>query len=282
MSAAHLLPAICSATSPWLAALILLLPRASRAEHCPPLPPAPSPRLETPAAGGAWSGPVFSARLDAETARYARPLVAGNWAGVTTELGANWSRWQARGWLGAFQLDHNGTIDQGVGDAGLELRATVWRRDDMAVPFALGPALALTLPTGDADSGFGMGHTMAIPGLWWSLPGSRLRAGGALAYGRALADPEGHHHGTGPIIDPMNRSELMTSAGIDLALAWQLRGQLTASYAHPLVDDGTARGTGGVGLLWTGQRLRVNATVQLPLVGDPFQVRTVIGAAVQL
>ena len=258
-------------TLAWAGSLVLSPPPA-RADHCAPL-------TVTPAADDLHLG----ARLDFETARYARPLVAGSWSGLATEVSGGWDRWQGRAAIGAYQLDHNGVIEGGLGDAGLELRLAALRRNrDGPVPAVVGPLLTVTLPTGDASGGFGMGHAMAMPGLWWSLPGDRLRAGGVVAYGRALADPEGHHHGTGPILDPMNMSELLASAGVDIGLAWQLRGLLTATYAHPLVDDGAARGTGGVGLQWAGDRLRVSATVQLPLVGDAFQVRTVIGAGVQL
>ena len=240
--------------------------RRARADHCQPLIDAPADALG------------LSARLHFESAIYERALSEGSWSGLSTELGGGWGRWQARGWIGAYQLDRNGVTEQGIGDAGLETRVTAWRSESAAAPLRLGPRLAMTLPTGDAATGFGMGHAMVMPGLWWSLPGQRFSWGGLVAYGRALGAMEGHHHGPGPIIDPMNSSEVLASAGLNVALIGQLDALLTASYARPLVDNGAARGAAGLGLLWNARPVHLGATVQLPLVGDAFRVRAIASA----
>jgi hypothetical protein len=239
----------------------------ARADHC-------QPPLDAPG-----SDVGLSARVSVEAARFEHALYAGSWSGVAAELGGSWDRWQARAWVGAYQLTRGALVDNGIGDAGFELRATALRLEGGS---RVGPTVALTLPTGDAAVGFGMGHPMAMPGLWWSLPGQRIRAGGSLSYARALGDTEGHHHGPGAIIDPMNTSEVMAAGGLGVTLIEQLRAELTASYAHPLVDPGEARATAGLGLVWTTRVLHVGATVQLPLVGDAFQVRGIANVGVDL
>jgi hypothetical protein len=290
--------ALSTASRAGFAATIVLSALPARADHCAPLALAPAREQR------------LSARLDFETARYARPQVAGSWWGLATELGAGGSRWQTRGWVGVYQLDHNGTIEKGPGDAGLELRLTALRggHQDGAdavdlhaeaeadididnasqLSWQMGPTLAVTLPTAPAATGLGMGHAMVMPGVWWSLPGLRVRAGGTVVYGRALATAGGggHQHGAGPgpLLDPMNSSELMASTGIDVRLwaAAGLRALVTASYAHPLVEHGAARGAGGIGLGATLGPLHLASTVQLPLVGDAFEVRVITSATIEM
>jgi hypothetical protein len=129
-----------------------------------------------------------------------------------------------------------------------------------------------------------MGHVMAMPGLFASYGGERLFVLVQVNYGRALGEgTQAHVHGgwVGPIVDPMNRSELEHAFGISYALVPQLRASLRLAGALPVaVTDGVAREAIGFGLaLSLGV---VDATVEtlLPLVGSPFRAKNVLGLAV--
>jgi hypothetical protein len=120
-----------------------------------------------------------------------------------------------------------------------------------------------------------------MPGLWWGLDGVRVRGGGHVAYARALG--AGHHHGAASIVDPMNASELMTTAALVFAATPHLGLSATASYAHPLfAHGGNARGAAGAGVAWQAGRAAFELGVQLPVVGDAFRVRAVAGATLNL
>ena len=240
--------------------------RPTRAQHC-------APPIAARADDRGWQ-----AGLGLETARYRNSRYEGAWSGLVPEIGGHVGAFEGRAWLGAYDLERNGLRDQGIGDAGLEARWTAFHSELGA---AAGAALALTLPTGDAETGLGMGHAMAMPALWATSALGRFHTGASAAFGRALGDLAGHQHG-GSIVDPMNHTEVLGSLGFGADLAASLRAEATLLYAQPVLSDGAARGTGGVGFVWTTHALGLGAALHLPFAGDPFLIRALAHATLAL
>ena len=123
-----------------------------------------------------------------------------------------------------------------------------------------------------------MGHVMVMPALWGSWSAGDLTLAGSGGYGRALgaSTSGGHAHGTGPIVDPMNVSELTWSAAGELAVARDLRlgGRLGGAIA--LGDSGVNRTIGAARAVWTIGRVDTSAEVQIGITGDPFRVRGLV------
>jgi hypothetical protein len=172
----------------------------------------------------------------------------------------------------------NGLRDYGASDVALDVRAAVVRFSEIA----LGLELAATLPTGDPARGLGMGHVMLMPGAFLQVEGAALRLLVQVAYGRALASAAEHAHGSpGPLVNPMNRSELEHAA----ALAYSFRSPLFAAArlfgAVPVATaGGAAREALGIALGASLTRAQLSAELQLPLVGTPFALKTLLSAAV--
>jgi hypothetical protein len=102
-----------------------------------------------------------------------------------------------------------------------------------------------------------------------------------LAYGRVASNGHGHEHAaTGPLVNPMNRSEIEHAA----ALSYQFAGPLFAAArlfgAVPVAARaGVAREALGLVLGAGLSRYQLSAELQLPLVGQPFALRTQLVAA---
>lgn len=124
---------------------------------------------------------------------------------------------------------------------------------------------------------------MVMPALWgsWTIGDLALAASGG--YGRALGVDDGadHAHGTGPIVDPMNLTELTWSAGGDLAVARALRLGVRVGGAVALDDTGVNRTIGAMRAVWSEGRVETVAELQVGLAGDPFRVRGVIETALR-
>jgi hypothetical protein len=249
------------------AAVLLAGAAPAQADHCDPVVLAPR------------TGAIWTASVRGEAARFSNRQAQGNWLGLRGELGAGLGAFHLRGWVPVYSLTRGGDRREGLGDVGL---AGQWRAagEQSGGRWALGPSLAVTAPTGAAADGLGMGHAMAMPGAWWSLGSGALRGSGVLAYGRALsshAEGHEHHHGgpTGSLVDPMNRSELMASSALGWWFATSLRAELAALAAEPLpASEGVRRVRGGLALAWGVGAFEVAGGLELPLVGDFFQVRS--------
>jgi hypothetical protein len=223
-------------------------------------------------------GPVRVSLLTV-AASYRNRIYAGEYQGVLVAASYDHPWFSAEAAFGGYRIVRNGLRDYGVSDVALDARGTVARfGDDMA----LGLELAATLPTGDPGRGLGMGHVMLMPGAFFQLQKSGLRLMLQLAYGRAVVPGEGHEHAspTGPLVNPMNRSEIEHAA----TLSYQFHAPLFAAArlfgAVPVFyNAGEAREALGLALGAGLSRWQLSAELQLPLVGQPFVVRTQLSAA---
>ncbi|MDB4962418.1 MAG: uncharacterized protein JWP01_2417, partial [Myxococcales bacterium] len=183
--------------------------------------------------------------------------------------------------IGFYRLTKNGAVYHGPGDAMVHGQATVLGHAARSA----GVALAISAPTGSARDGLGMGHVMLMPALWgsWSVGDVTVAASGG--YGRALGASSGdggeHVHGSGPIVDPMNFSELTWSASGELAVAKALRLGARVGGAFALGEGGTDRTIGAVRALWSAGRVATSAELQVGLVGEPFNVRGIVETALR-
>jgi hypothetical protein len=262
------MPCSLAAVGPGVA-LVLTLAVPARADHCEPV-------VLAPRAGVQWTAAVRG-----EAARFRNQQAQGSWLGLRGELGAGLGGFHLRGWVPIYRLERDGDRRQGLGDVGLAGQWQAWGQP--GGPWALGPSLAVTLPTGAAGEGLGMGHPMVMPGAWWALGGRSVRASGVMAYGRALSSAAAtghqHHHGstTGSLVDPMNRVELMASAALAWTFVDSLRAELAALGALPLTaSDGTRRLRGGLALAYLTGPFELGAGLELPLVGDFFRGRSLL------
>jgi hypothetical protein len=212
-------------------------------------------------------------------ASYDNAVYAGEYQGafVAASYSHPWFFGEAS--FGGYRIVRNGLRDYGVSDVALDARAALARfRDEIA----LGLELAATLPTGDPGKGLGMGHVMLMPGAFFEFHTAQIRLMLQLAYGR-VASGDGHEHGssTGPLVNPMNRSEIEHVA----SLSYQFHSTLFAAArlfgAVPIAaNGGEAREALGVVLGAGVSRYQLSAELQLPLVDQPFTLRTQLGAAV--
>jgi hypothetical protein len=261
-------------------ALLACLFAASRgrAQTCHP----PSLRDE-PADSGFHVGFVSVAATfsDTEHGDYQGIIPTASWhyESLTAEVAVPW-----------YRLQRNADEDIGLGDLTADVRVAIYRTPSRLIAF--GPELAASFPTGDADKELGMGHVMLMPGVWGRLELARLSIIGQLAWGRALADTDQHaghhmHHGgaaphASPRVNPMNMNELEHALGLRYAVHPNLA--LTARWlgAIPLEDDGFERQTIGPGLQLTADALDASIEAQVPVAGDPFDVRFMIAFGAQL
>jgi hypothetical protein len=136
---------------------------------------------------------------------------------------------------------------------------------------------------------------MLMPGIWGELNRDRAFAQVQVVYGRSLgshedhtADPHAGHHGhaqvqhvtgPGPIVNPMNTSEVAgrLSAGYRLTDVLRLRAGVDA--AVPVADDeGESRAIAVLGVDLLPDPFNTAIEGQLPFVGDPFTVKAVFSA----
>jgi hypothetical protein len=184
--------------------------------------------------------------------------------------------------LPGYRIARMGSHAYGPGDITLNVRGNVFRSEDSA--FTIGPELAATLPTGSADDGLGMGHVMLMPGgfVIWQREGFTLVT--QLGYGRALGSASSHNHADGPapIVNPMNRSELMHAIGVSASVHPNLRVTGRLLGAVTLFNHaGYAREVIAPGLQFISGAFDFSVEQQLPLVGDPFVSRTLMSVGAQ-
>ncbi len=244
-----------------------------------------------------WAGPAFgqnchmpdlgSTRAErfrvsgrAVFATYRNPVFAGEYQGyfATASYAQRWFFVELQ--LPGYRLVRNGLAERGLGDVALDLRGAVWRPD---TELALGLELAATLPSGDANRGLGMGHLMLMPGAWLSWERGALRLFAQLAYGRMVSSgpaPHRDHAGPAPLVNPMNRSELVHAYALSYGFAEHLFAGGRLLGAVPIaVSAGRARAIATLGFGARFGPLEFAAELQIPLVGSPFTVRSTLTLA---
>lgn len=214
---------------------------------------------------------AFTASLTLAVAAYDTMLYGGDYQGISPA--ARWSsaRLAVSASMPYYQVTKNGKTLHGPGDGMVHGVIALVRTTTSQA----GVALAVTAPTGDRQEGLGMGHVMVMPAAWGSHVRGDVTVGGSVGYGQALGNGHDHGHGAGPIVDPMNNSEVTWSASADLDLARELRAGARASGAVPTAD-GTTRVVGGLRVAWTAGPVVTAATVQVGIAGDPFTLRGVV------
>lgn len=251
-------------------ALVSVAAPRAYAQHCT------APDAEEPLREG------VTAALAYETARFDSDGGYGGWGGIVPELRASRGGFMARAWIGGYDIDRPRSHVRGIGDVGTDLAVHIFETPRLQA----GPLLAMTWPTGDASAGLGMGHAMVMPAFAAHLTADSLRGLATVGYGFGLFVPDDHVHGSGPIVDPMNRSELQSSVGLATILPTS-PGRLAVeghfAYARPIgINDGHERGIAGVGLYLSIAAIGVRAATEWPLVGNPFRVRLQLAASLAL
>jgi hypothetical protein len=228
------------------------------------------------------SGLTYRVALSSVFGTFTRDDVRGEYQGlfVTGTLSHPW--FTAELTLPGYRIAQTGSHAYGPGDLALNVRGNVYRSDDESI--TLGPELAVTLPTGSAEDGLGMGHVMLMPGGFVTWQQGAFTLITQLAYGRALGSASGHEHveGPWPIVNPMNRSELTHSIGVsasvhpNLRLTGRLLGAVTL-FNHA----GAAREIIAPGLQLIAGAFDIALEQQLPIAGSPFVSRTLMSIGAQ-
>jgi len=261
--------------SRWVALAVLLalsLPGTAAADACHAGPP-----LET-----LGLGLHLSAAL--EFATYDNARGEGHYAGVALGAGYihDWLRLRAQ--LPAYRLKRNGETFTGPGDVLFAAEVAIFRDADR---FGSGLGLAVSAPTGNADEDLGMGHFMLMPGAWAEFTRGPAFVQAQVAYGRALgADhaPAGEHAGhpghaqhatgPGPIVNPMNASEITGRLSAGYRVFGIVRPRAGFDAAIPIADDqGEARAIAVLGVDFLPDPFDFALEGQLPFVGDPFTAK---------
>jgi hypothetical protein len=253
----------------WRVVLVVLVvwlraaPLAAQACHYSDLRPSAS------------AGPRFRATALAAFATYRSRVYAGEYQAYTGAFAFSHPWASAEVTLTGYRLVRNGLRDYGLGDLALSARAAVLRVDDRVA--ALGVGLAATLPTGDARRGFGMGHAMLMPGVWFTLQQAGVQLSVELAYGRMLGGRHAWHGAGGPVVNPMNRSEIEHGVFVSYAFWRTLFVALRSYGAVPVADAlGSARQATALALGAQVGPVELAAEQHLPLVGSPFAAKTLL------
>jgi len=248
-------------------ALAMFLPAVVRAQSCH------MPDLHVD------DGRPFRISARSTFASYRTAIYAGEYQGYAASASYS-QRWLfVEGSLAGYRIVRNGLTDRGLGDLAVDVRGTIVRNQELAA----GVELAATFPTGDAGRGLGMGHTMLMPGVWASFQRDSLSIVAQVAYGRAITAGGSHaHHGSsGALVNPMNRSELEHALTVSYGFAEHLFAGGRLLGALPVVAvGGAAREVAAFGFGALFAPLQLDLELQMPLVGTPFETRTLLTIAV--
>jgi len=216
------------------------------------------------------TGVIASTR--AEWAGFDTTRYQGHYEGTGVSAALDMPRFRASAFLPAYRIVRNGISASGLGDVLLQGSGAVLRGSEPGR--TLNVELALSLPTGDAEKDLGMGHVMVLPNIWGGWREGAFALTGRAGYGRALAGASHEHHhagGPGPIVDPMNSSELQLAAAGTVELERRLALRAGVYGAVPLgIGNGAGRAAGFVGAGLGGPRIATEAQFHWPLAGDPF------------
>jgi hypothetical protein len=209
-------------------------------------------------------------------ASYRNPVYAGEYQGALAVASYRHPWVAAEASFGGYRIVRNGLREYGISDVGLDVRAALARFSEMS----LGLELAATLPTGDPARGLGMGHVMLMPGAFFQLQGDKLQLLAQVAYGRAVTGGSHVHTSTGPLVNPMNRSELEHTATLAYIFQSPLFAAARLFGAVPVAATaGAAREAFGLVFGASLDRFQPSAELQLPLVGTPFSLRFLLSAS---
>jgi hypothetical protein len=229
------------------------------------------------------AGASWRASATALFATYANASYTGEYQGVQAKLGFLHPRLSIDVALPYYRLVRNGLTEHGVGDVATDVRAVAFRSADHN--FSVGPELALTLPSGDAQRDLGMGQVMLMPGAWLKLQRDKLILIVQAAYGRSASSlsMSGHkHEAVFPIVNPMNMQELEHAISVGYALHERVELEGRVLGAVPIASPmGTARELLAGGVQISAGIIDVGVEVQVPVVGAIFHAKTLLSVAAQ-
>lgn len=235
---------------------------------------------------GNAGGSVLRASVGSVYAGYRNGFGEGEYQGLNAALAYQHPWLFVAASVPGYRLVRNGEARTEVGDVALDTRGTVYR--DPESGFSLGLGFAATLPTGNGNFGFGMGHTMLMPGLWFSLAQEHFILMLGANYGHAVGAHHGAHGGhmhgprSGSIVQPMNASEIEHALNLAVLLHPHVRALGRLFGAVPVADPAgevreiAALGVQGILGIWD-----LSLEVQLPLVGSPFTARTLLAVGAE-
>jgi hypothetical protein len=218
---------------------------------------------------------AFAASLSLVMADFDNTTYAGNYEGIVPGLQWAYGRLAVGATLPMYRLEENGRTTNGLGDAVGQARMMIGETEHLRG----GISVAVSAPTGDAETGFGMGHVMVMPAAFgaWSL--GRVVLAGSAGPSFAL-DSMGHDHGPWPLVEPMNERELTWSASGDTELGADFRAGARLTGGIPF-GSGNERVSAGVRVGWNRGRVTTAAELQAGIAGDPFTLRGVVETALR-
>jgi hypothetical protein len=218
------------------------------------------------------------AALETQVASYDNARYRGEYQGVAASAAWTYQPLQLYVRVPWFRVVRNGVGESGVGDVNATLRVELAKSADQALRAGL--AVATSLPTGNAQRDLGMGHVMLTPGAFFALRHGETSTELLLAYGRALAHGGAHQHharGLAPIVGPMNASEMQLAVAALRRIQPLFSLAIGAFAAVPVAandGDGSARAFATAGLRLHRAWFEAAFDGAIPLVGDPFVLRT--------
>lgn len=215
---------------------------------------------------------AFGAGVALVAATFDTMLYAGNYEGILPSVRWSNARFAAIASTGLYRVYKNGAATYDVGDVSLHGQASIVRRDT----FDVGALAGISLPTGSASHGTGMGHVMLMPGVYAAWTVDRVKLAASVGYSRALGGKSDHDHGAWPLVSPMLMSEISWTAGADLIVTPAITAGLRSAGGLPAGDGGNPRVLGAGRVAWRAGRVDTGFELQAGLVGDPFTMRGVV------
>lgn len=227
---------------------------------------------------------VMRNSVDASFATYRSAHYSGEYQGVRATLAVQQPRYAVSLSVPAYRLVRNDSTIFGAGDLAADVRVPLFIASDADQKAGL--EAAASFPTGSSENGLGMGHVMVMPGVFWDMRHDALHAILQVGYGRVLAQgsgAHGHHHGQAPLVDPMNSSELEHALGLGYEVGTHTQLALRSFGAVPIAAPGGAsREVVAAGINFIGSLLVAGVELQVPVVGEPFTLKSVLSLAVQM
>jgi hypothetical protein len=258
-----------------VAAGLAVVPSLAAAQHCH-IPAGESPHADHGDEHAAHRSPWWL-RASAAVVAGATDVMgeARDYEGLSARLQAGRGRLSGQVGLSTYRIGGSGV---GLGDASAAAAVDVAPRGSLRA----GLAASMTVPTGDADTGRGMGHVMVAGGAWARLERGRARLSVATALAAAIGENSEHllhqHQAAGwPLVDPMNPREVVTVARATGALVpGGLDAGVQLTHAVPVMLDGSDRRVAAFLAQRTLGRYAVEVLIEAPLVGDPFVSRGLV------
>lgn len=244
-------------------------PFVAMAQHCRPM----APQAESSA---------IEASLRAEAATYRTARFEGSYEGLFLAAGFRGPLIGLRLQLPRYRIVRNGLPRHGFGDLLGEAQVRLYELQEPSLQ--LGLALAFTAPTGDWKADLGMGHAMWMPSTWAEVTASGFLFQAKLTYAGAFEKDgahEGHARAPGPIVAPMNASELNALLSGSAQVVDEIYLRLGAFSGIALNEDGASRMTALFATDFVFEHLRFSVEAELPLLGDPFLFKLASEAGVR-